>query len=231
MTLKDRLEQAFALDGEKRILQYLRETELAGCNGDTARWKCLFEKYAHWKKNFLLWEGSTYIYGVNGWNVSMTVCKMNLPKLEQENWTEYLYKMTLLAVISDSYIDYTERDKLIEKGDEYNNLDILGSDYYSELGYAVLTKKQWISELLQLRQKSWKRYQIYKESHPADYNPNYHQEMKENYPKFDSYLDYIQQNVKACEAVRLNDFGNDESVWYFAEEKDCFYVMLMSDSM
>ena len=43
LTLKKRVEDAFGLDAEERILRFLREKELAGSSDDTLRWLALFE--------------------------------------------------------------------------------------------------------------------------------------------------------------------------------------------
>lgn len=211
MELKEIVERAFRQDGEKRILYFLREQELVECSGDSARWKSLFDKCEGWRNKFLLWERKTYIFGVDGWYLYINICKMRLPDQEPEDWTDYLYRMTLLVVISD--LEDTQRDILMKKGDEHNNLDMLKSDFYVDSGYTALTQEQLLSELIQRRQKSWKRYQGF----TGNSNPEFHKTMEMNYSHYDEILDFIRKHVKACQVVRMNEYGGDESVWYFVK--------------
>lgn len=224
MQLKDYVECAFGHDAEEQILKFLREKELAGCKDDRARWISLFEKCEGWRENFLLWEERTYIGGVHGWNLSLDICKLRLPRLELENWTEYLYRMTLLLVVSN--MDDGERNSVIQNADRIGSLDYVCSDYYMNAGFTIMTREQWLDEMKYLRQESWSMYQKF----PGN-NPAYHRAMEKNYPRFDTALEYLEQNIKTCEVVRMNNYGGDESVWYFVRAQDCFYVMCVSDAM
>ncbi|MDE7243981.1 MAG: hypothetical protein K2O18_08400 [Oscillospiraceae bacterium] len=220
--MKDRVEDAFGMDAEERILRFLLEKELADSSDDTLRWLGLFEKCEQWRKQFLLWEDSTYINGINGWNLSIGVYKLHLP--ESDDWTIYLYHMTLLAVVSGMRIG--ERTSLAEAGRKYHNFSAVAGDYYVNSGYVSLTREQWLEELTGLLKQSWENYQKFPGTSPV-----YHREMKENYPKFNSILEHLAQDIKNCEAVRMNQYGGDETIWYFVKTSNCFYLISMNDSM
>lgn len=222
MNLKDLVVTAFGTDAEKRILCFLLERELVECGDDTLRWLSLFELCEQWGKDFLLWEDHTYVDGIHGWNLSMRVYKLCLPK--GEDWTTYLYRMTLLAVIRGMSIG--ERTSLAEGGRRYNNFSAVAGDYYTNGDYAGLTREQWLEELAGLLECSWKKYQKF-----PGRNPAYHREMEENYPKFCSILEHLAQDTKACEVVRMNQYGGDDTVWYFVRAQDFFYLMMLDDSM
>lgn len=224
MLLKQRIEQAFGREGETRVLNFLREKELAECKGDTARWIRLFEKCECWREAFLLWEDGTYISGIDGWNLSINVCRVRLPKEPSDDWTTYLYRMTLLVVISNMEID--QRNTLIQSGDQCGNLGIACEDFSVNSDHITLTQDQWLCEIQSLRLKSWNRYQVI-----ADQSSAYHETMEKNYPKFDAILDYLRQNTSAFQVVRMNHYGGDECVWYFAEEQGSFLLMRVSDTL
>ena len=224
MTLKERVEQAFGPDAEERVLRFLREKELAGCGDDTQRWLALFEAYEQWRNQFLLWEDRTYVDGITGWNLCMDVCKLRLPEGGREDWTAYLYRMTLLVVING--MGAGERTSLAAAGKEYHNLSAVVSDYYVNADYVRLTQEQWLGEISELLERSWKKYQQFPGSSPA-----YHREMEKNYPKFSSILERLAQNTKCCEVVRMNQYGGDDTVWYFGRAQDDFCIMRVSDSM
>ncbi len=48
MTFKERVEDAFGMDAEERILRFLREEELAEFDDDSLRWLGLFEACEQW---------------------------------------------------------------------------------------------------------------------------------------------------------------------------------------
>lgn len=224
MRLKDCVECAFGHDGENRILQFLRGQELAECDNDAARWILLLKKCESWRKEFLLWEKRTYINGVHGWHLNLAICKLRLPEKKSENWTEYLYRMTLLLVVSG--MDEDERSSIAKAGTLVDNLDILCSDYFINSDCSILTREQWLEEMKRLRRESWDQYR----KSPGN-NPAYHKAMEKNYPEFDAVLECLGQEIKACEAVKMNDYGGDESVWYFVKTEECFYILCVSDAM
>ena len=223
--MKKRVEDAFGLDADERILRFLREKELAGFSDDTQRWLGLFEACEQWRKQFLLWEGHTYIDGIHGWNVIMHAYKLRLP--EADDWTTYLYRMTLLAIVGGMRIG--ERTSLAKAGREYHNFWAVANDYYVNGDYVSLTREQWLEELAGLLKQSWENYQVYQRSPRA--NPAYLREMEKNYPKFNTILEYLERDTKDCEVVRMNQYGGDETVWYFVEAPNCFYLMSLKDSM
>ena len=160
MVLKKRVEDAFGLDADERILRFLRTKELASASDDTLRWLGLFEACEQWRKQFLLWEDRTYIDGIHGWNVITGAYKLHLP--ESDDWTTYLYRMTLLAVVSGLGID--ERTALAEAGRKYHNFEAVANDYYVNGDYVSLTRGQWLEELAGLLKRSWEKYQWYRKS-------------------------------------------------------------------
>lgn len=225
MSLREYIECAFGADAENRILSFLVEKELCNCDNDAERWLGLFGKCEHWRNEFLLWEESTYISGVSGWNLEMDVCKLCLPE-ESDDWTEYLYRMTLLVVVNK--MEPGEKNSVVANGQKYNNFssELWFPDYWVESGFIDLTKEQWLKEVTDLLDKSWELYQKF----PGN-STSYQKDMELNYPKFDAALEYLTQNVGDCEIVRMNQHGGDETVWYFAKARDCFYLMYLSDSM
>lgn len=216
--LKEHVEASFGMDAEKRILRFLLEKELAGCRDGTQRWLKLFELCGQWRKQFLLWEDAAYINGIHGWTLSMGVYKLHLPK--EDDWTTYLYRMTLLAVISGMCAG--ERTSLAEGG----NFSAVADDYYVNGDYIGFTREQWLAELSILLERSWQTYRRFPGNSPA-----YHREMKRNYPRFRAILERLAQDTGVCEVVRMNQYGGDDTVWYFAGTQDSFYLMILNDSM
>lgn len=225
MTFKELVEDAFGLDAEERILHFLKEKELAGCSDDSMRWLGLFAACEQWRKQFLLWEDGTYIDGIHGWNLSMRAYKLRLP--EGDDWTTYLYRMTLQAVVSGMRVG--ERTSMAEGGRKYHNFSSVATDYYVNGDYERFTREQWLEELACLLERSWEKYQKFPGKNPA-----YHREMEENYPKFSSILEHLArdtQDTGVCEIVRMNQYGGDDTVWYFVKTGDFFYLMCLDDSM
>ncbi len=225
MTFKELVEDAFGMDAEERILHFLREKELAECHDDSMRWLGLFEACEQWRKQSLLWEDRTYINGIHGWNLSMGVYKLHLP--EGDDWNTYLYRMTLLAVVSGMCVG--ERTSMVEGGRKYHNFSSVASDYYVNGDYESFTRERWLEELAGLLEQSWEKYQKFPGTNPA-----YHREMERNYPKFHSMIEHLAQDTRdarACEIVRMNQYGGDDTVWYFVRTEDCFYLMCLDDSM
>ena len=216
MSFKGQIERAFGDDAESRIL---------GCDNDAARWLGLFGKCEQWRNEFLLWEESTYVSGVNGWNLEVDVCKLRLPE-EADGWTEYLYHMTLLAAVNK--MEPAEKNSVVANGQKHNNFSsrLWFSDFWVGSGFMDLTKEQWLKEVTDLLDRSWELYRKF----PGN-SARYQRDMESNYPKFDAALKYLAQDVGACEVVRMNQHGGDETVWYFVKARDCFYLMYLSDSM
>lgn len=225
MPFKEYIERAFGSDAEDRILHFLVEKELHNCGNHAERWLGLFGKCEHWRNEFLLWEENTFISGVSGWNLEMDVCKLCLPE-EADDWTEYLYRMTLLAVVNQ--MEPGEKNSVVANGQKYNNFssELWFPDYWVQSGFTDLTKEQWLKEVAGLLDQSWERYQKF----PGN-SARYQKDMELNYPKFGAALEYLAQNVGECEIVRMNQHGGDETVWYFVKAQDCFYLMYLSDSM
>ncbi len=222
MLLKEMAEQAFGKKDEECVARFLREKEFKGCDGNATQWQLFQDKYKQWKKEFLLWDSNTFIDGINGWNFHITVCRMNLPK-QEVNWTEYLYYMAVLVIMNNW--DINDWNILREHGD--NNLDRFQWDFYMA-SYVELTKEKWLDELKNYREQSWNKYKNYKKTH-KEYT-KYDESMKKNYPQYDAILEYLVQNTKECDVVRINN-GDDNIIWYFANDVDSFYVTYISDCM
>jgi len=222
MLLKELAKQAFGRKDEECVARFLREKGFDRCNNDTAQYNLLQEKCKQWKKEILLWDSNTFIYGINGWNFYITVCRMTLPK-QKGNWIEYLYYMALLTLVNNW--DINDWNILIEHGD--NNFDIFQWDFDID-SYVELNKEQWLNELKCYREQSWERYKKYKKSHKEYIK--YDESMKKNYPEYDVILEYLVQNTKECDVVRMNSDA-DNVIWYFAKDADSFYVTYISDCM
>ena len=226
MTLIKQVEQAFGPPEEERVLDFMVNQELAGCGDDTARWLSLFEKCVGWRETYFLWEESTYIDGISGWNLQLDVCKVRLPE-NGEDWIVYLCHMALMLVVSNMSIG--ERTSLAEAGREIENFPC--GDWptvveYPDGSYAELTPEQWMEELTGFLNTSWEGYRKFSRNAPA-----YQREMEQNYPKFDAILGRLTQETGDCEVVRMNRHGGDESTWYFARAENHFYVVRVTDSM
>lgn len=225
MGLKEYVEAAFGMDAEKRILRFLLEKELAGCGDDTLRWLKLFEQCEQWQKQLLLWEENTFVNGIHGWNLCMHAYKLHLPdEVNEGDWAPYLYHITLLGVVGSMSVG--KKTSLAEGGRKYHNFSSVADDFYGNGSYLRLTREQWLAELTGLLEDSWKIYQRF----PGN-NPAYHREMEKNYPRFASILEHLSQDMNICEVVRMNQFGGDDTVWYFAKTQDFLYLLMLSDSM
>lgn len=221
MLFKEIVEQAFGKDGDKQVLEFLIEKELSQYKEKKSRWKNFVEKCEAWKKDFLLWEDETYVDGLKGYNLNIHIIKVRLPQ-KNVSWTEYLYHMALLAyyrmetastITSSAVLANTPYDLFITA----MHLKLLSS-------YAALSQEQLFNELENLYQNSWHTYQSEKEL-PLEYR----EEMEKNYPKFCAMLEYLKQNIEACEAVRMNDLIQNDIVWYFVKDTYAFYMLLLSE--
>lgn len=224
--LREQIEQAFHEDAEQRILRFLLEQELPDCGNDADRWRGLFAQCDRWRDSFLLWEAQTFVDGIHGWNLALGAYRLRPPEGPPGDWTQYLYRMTLLALISG--MEPAEKNSLCAHGQSCSNFSsgLWFPDYSIESGFADLTRDQWLAEVNGLLERSWASYQ----AGPKN-SPSYQREMERNYPKFADALEYLAQNVGDCEVVRMNQHGGDETVWYFVAAQDCFYLMYLSDSM
>lgn len=215
MTFKEIVEQAFGKNGDTLVLNFLREQELCDCDDDSACWKNLLEKCQSWRKEFLLWENATFVYGVHGWDLEIHIAKVCLPK-KVNHWTEYLYHMALL-VEYNVWLDNTQQIVTFDSATE---------DFYLESDYTVLSQEQWLDELENLYHKSLERYE---RDHKI--GAEYKKRMEQNYPEFYSIKEYLKQNMKECEVVRMNNPNQDELIWYFGKDLDCLYVAHIADFM
>lgn len=215
MSFKEIVEQAFGKNGDTLVLNFLREQELCDCDSDSACWKSLLEKCQSWRQEFLLWENATFIYGVHGWDLEINIAKVCLPK-EVIDWTEYLYHMALL-VEYNVWLDNTQQIVAFDSATE---------DFYLESDYTALSQEQWLDELENLYHKSLERYKL---DHKI--GSEYKKRMERNYPEFYSIKEYLKQNMKDCEVVRMNNPNQDELIWYFGKDLDCLYVAHIADFM
>lgn len=234
MRLKECVEQAFGEDGHSRVMQFLLDRELADCQDDGERWRSLFEKSDRWKRSFFLWSEDTYIDGITGWHLDICVGRFRLPP-EPADWLAYLYRMSLLLILRDDHYATAEgRRRVIEHAshssqwkDDYScGFDI---EYFLESGYAELTRTEWLEELNGFWRTSWERWQ--KDGDQRTNNPEYAAAMKVNYPQFKTILERLEREAGACQVVRMNRHGGDETVWYFAKAEDSFFVIALSDAM
>lgn len=231
MTLKAKIKRAFGygFNPYKKIMDFLLNKELVGCKDDSTRWLRLFEKCDYWEKKFLLWKESTYIDGINGWTLGIDAYRLRLPEKKCRNWTKYLYRTTLLAVIGDENTE--SRNHTVKSANKYNSFSIglWAHDYYEESGYASLTREQWLEEITGFLKTSWTKWTRYQDD-PSN-NPEYVKEMEQNYPKYKAILEYLEQNIANCRVVRMNRHRSDETVWYFVKAQDSFYIIQISDAM
>lgn len=154
----------------------------------------------------------------------MDICRLRLPEGD-EDWIEYLYRMTLLLVVNQMEDD--EKNAVVAKGEDNNFFSGLWfSDYHIDSGFAELTREQWLEEITDILNKSWEVYQKHHRSNSA-----YQKVMESNFPQCKGALEYLVQNVGECEVVRMNQHCLDETVWYFVKAQDCFYLMYLSDNM
>lgn len=233
----NQVRQAFGQEkGDKaKIYYFLMDNELAECKEPSARWKLLWEKINLWKKEYLLWKDSLYyICGVTSiYDLLMCFCRLRLPEPEPEDWIEYLYHMSLVAVGEyEEEEDFIHKIKFYEEQDsihkiKYDGFDPFGINwYFVESGYEVLTLKEWISELENIGRTSYWRYQGYLD------NVEYREIMEKNYPKYKEDLDYLKKNVSGdCTVVRVNKLEDDQEVWYIAKTEDSLYIIIMYDQI
>jgi len=222
---------------EAKIYYFLMDNELAECKEPSARWKLLWEKINLWKKEYLLWKDSLYyICGVTSiYDLLMCFCRLRLPEPAPEDWIEYLYHMSLVAVGEyegeEDFIhkikSYEEEGFIRERKDKYSGFEPFGIYwYFVESGYEVMTSKEWISELENIGRASYERYQGYLD------NVEYRKIMEKNYPKYKEDLDYLKKNVPDdCTVVRVNKLEDDQEVWYIAKTEDSLYIIIMYDEV
>ncbi len=225
MLLRDTVEHIFGYgyDGAERVLNYFLEKELAGCRDDIERWHSLYAKCAQWRKEFLLWEAQSYIFGVHGWNLDLDVCRLRLPEGTVE-WMSYLYRMAMARVINS--IAPEDREWIAQAGQNNNLTDgCWTNDFIEQSGYESLTREQWLTEVTGLLEQSWAKYQRFDKSGA----PDYAEAMRENYPRFRAALEYLEQNVGECEIARMNRHERGETVWYFVLAGEEIYLMKVSD--
>lgn len=112
MSIKEIAEQAFGKNDEECVARFLRKKELDGWNSDIAQYKILQEKYKQWKKEFLLWDSTTFIDGINGWDFDID----SYVELKKEKWLDELKnyreqsweKYKKYKIFHKEYIQYDE---------------------------------------------------------------------------------------------------------------------------
>ena len=80
----------------------------------------------------------------------------------------------------------------------------------------MLSNVEFCDELQRLYDRSFERFQYY-EYESVSKNPKVIEKLKEQYLVLQSYLDFYENNLKeSSKIIRINSFGQDETVWYIA---------------
>ena len=106
---------------------------------------------------------------------------------------------------------------------EYKCIEDTEFESYFHTGYdyqakecAVLSNVEFCDELQRLYDRSFERFQYY-EYESVSKNPKVIEKLKKQYPVLQSYLDFYGNNLKeSSKIIRINSFGQDETVWYIA---------------
>ena len=98
---------------------------------------------------------------------------------------------------------------------EFESYFHTGYDYQAK-ECAVLSNVEFCDELQRLYDRSFERFQYY-EYESVSKNPKVIEKLKKQYPVLQSYLDFYENNLKeSSKIIRINSFGQDETVWYIA---------------
>lgn len=214
-------------DFSTKLLNFLIETEQISSECEEEKWDVLYQKFNIWREQYLIKSEEINLYGVDGWYMDLYISEFLCPLEMWEKFDIYIYIMTLVSWMEsfddDDYRFYRNQNFAETLHSEFNFED------YSEERLFTLTKKNLIKELEERYTESYDRFCYYKTE--RNNNPVVVKKLEEQYPRFTEYIQYLKKTLKNCISIRINEFGNDEKVWYFIKDKNKIYSILIGDFM
>ena len=185
---------------------------------DFENWERLFHSIEIWKTKYLADSRKFTLSGVTGWYWDFSYVKFIGIKDE-----DYIPMISFLCW-------YMDLDK--EECDSYKNqkfLDSLQTEILLEADSLThLTTDCFLEELSDQYQRSCKRFETYVEDYGRA-NQKVVEELTPQYPRFLNFFQELKNDLQECKIVRINDWGQDENVWYFIEDVDDTHVIRIQD--
>lgn len=193
------------------LLNFISDRVKIARQSNSDKWSLLFQKIGEWKKQYFISSEPVEIFGVNGWYVDLEFSRfrhLDLTVFQKQDYAAVLLLIDLLNFCDEDAMEY----KCIEDT-EFESYFHTGYDYQAK-EYAVLSNVEFCDELQRLYDSSFERFQYY-EYESVSRNPKVVEKLKKQYPVFQSYLDFYENNLKEnSKVIRINSFGQDETVWY-----------------
>ena len=195
------------------MLDFISDRVKISGQSNSDKWSLLFHKIEEWKRRYFISSELVEIFGVNGWYVDLEFSRfrhMDLTVFQKQDYVTILLLIDLLNSCDEDAMEY----KCIENT-EFESYFHTGYDYQTK-ECAVLSNVEFCDELQRLYDSSFERFQYY-EYESVSKNPKVIEKLKKQYPVLQSYLDFYGNNLKeSSKIIRINSFGQDETVWYIA---------------
>lgn len=217
----EEVEKIFVDDLSKKISTFLLDKEQIS-GSDLEKWEALFQKIAAWKEQYLIKSEKITLYGVDGWYMDSVIEEFRYAGDSGQNLEEYLYRLVLI----DWTIDFDSGDFGFYKNMDFGmDFDV---DFHLNMEQCVtLKKEELIEELREQYQKSSRRFLFYEKDKGR--NPKVVEKLKPQYPIYLGYIHWFEHNLGDCDVVRVNEFGDDITVWYFIRDKAKIYLISVRD--
>lgn len=214
-------------DFSSKLLNFLIETEQISSECEAEKWDVLYQKFNIWREQYMIKSEEINLYGIDGWYMDLYISEFFCPPEMWKKFDIYIYIMTLVSWLksfdNDDYKFYRNQNFEETLQSHFNFED------YSEERLFTLSKKNLIKELEERYTQSHDRFCYYKTE--RNNNPVVVKKLEGQYPEFNDYIQYLKKTLKNCISIRINEFGNDENVWYFIKDKNKIYLILIEDFM
>ena len=178
----------------------------------------------NWEKQYLISSEVISIDSYRMWDIGLVFGNFSLCAPAEYDMEEAMSKIFLVQWALPFKDNEKEKNCYIHS-DIYQNFHIW-FDYPQER-CAWLSKSEFLNELRDIYNCSYNHFQRYKAE--ANNNPKRIASLEPQYPRFQHYLRFFEDNIHNEEIIRLNTFNLDEYMWYFVKADSLVYSIQISD--
>ena len=191
---------------------------------DSEKLNSLFNNIDMWEKQYLISSEVISIDSYRMWDIDLVFGNFSLRAPAEYDLEETMSKIFLVqwALL---FKDNEKEKNCYIRSDIYHNFHIW-FDYPQER-CAWLSKSEFQNELSDIYNCSYNHLQQYKTE--ANNNPKRIASLEPQYPRFQHYLRFFEDNIHNAEIIRLNTFNLDEYMWYFVKADSLIYSIQISD--
>lgn len=227
MNWYDLMEKHFFIDDcSKHLIDFLTKNKYVTGQCDPEKWKSLFSGIKQWEQRYLISSEVITIGGIDGWDVCLTFGEFSLPDDMEQTVEEYM-SVILLTGWTLSFENDEDEYKCCINGDMEERFHI-EFDYPKEQ-CAGLSKKDFLSELQGIYNRSYENFQLYRQDKNS--NPKLIAQWSKQYPKYLDHIQFFENHLDDCSIIRLNTFKLDENLWYLVKSDSVVYFILIQEFM